>query len=65
MALSESTISELATIIDDAQRNAADIVKLTESQPAMDIADGYAVQAELSWRWQAACSTSILVPVLP
>ncbi len=54
MALSESTISELATIIDDARRNAADIVKLTDSQPAMDVADGYAVQAELCRRWQAA-----------
>jgi 2-oxo-3-hexenedioate decarboxylase len=54
MALSESTISELATIIDDAQRNAADIVKLTDSQPEMDVGDGYAVQAELSRRWQAA-----------
>ena len=54
MALSESTISELATIIDDAQRNAADIVKLTDGQPAMDVADGYAVQAELCRRWQAA-----------
>ena len=54
MALSESTISELATILDDAQRNAADIVKLTDSQPEMDVADGYAVQAELSRRWQAA-----------
>ena len=54
MALFESTISELATILDDAQRNAADIVKLTDSQPEMDVADGYAVQAELSRRWQAA-----------
>ena len=54
MALSESTISELATIIDDAQRNAADIVKLTDAQPDMDVSDGYAVQAELARRWQAA-----------
>ena len=54
MPLSESTISDLATIIDDAQRNAADIVKLTDSQPEMDVADGYAVQAELCRRWQAA-----------
>ena len=54
MALSESTISELATVIDDAQRNAADIVKLTDSQPEMDVADGYEVQAELCRRWQAA-----------
>lgn len=54
MALSESAISELATIIDDAQRNAADIVKLTDGHPEMDVADGYAVQTELSRRWQAA-----------
>jgi len=53
VALSESTISALANIVDDAQRNAADIVKLTDSQPEMDVADGYAVQAELCRRWQA------------
>ena len=46
-------ISELADIVDGAQRNAADIVKLTERQPDMDLADGYAVQAELARRWQA------------
>lgn len=53
MTLSESVIAELATIIDDAQQNAADIVKLTDDQPDMDIADGYAVQAALVRRWQA------------
>ena len=53
MALSASVISELADIVDDAQRNAADIVKLTEHQPDMDLDDGYAVQAELCRRWQA------------
>jgi 2-oxo-3-hexenedioate decarboxylase len=53
VALSASVISELADIVDDAQRNAAEIVKLTDAQPDMDIADGYAVQAELSRRWQA------------
>ena len=54
MALSAATIAELAGIIDDAQRNAADIVKLTDSQPDMDVADGYAVQAELCRRWVSA-----------
>ena len=54
MALSESTISEMATIIDDAQRDAADIAKLSDAQPDMDVADGYAVQAELARRWQAS-----------
>ena len=54
MALSESAISELATILDDARRNAADIVKLTDGHPEMEVADGYAVQTELSRRWQAA-----------
>ena len=54
MALSASVISDLAGVIDDAQRNAADIVKLTDSQPDMDVADGYAVQAELCRRWLAA-----------
>ncbi len=53
MALSASVISELADIVDYAQRNAAEIVKLTDAQPDMDIADGYAVQAVLSRRWQA------------
>jgi 2-oxo-3-hexenedioate decarboxylase len=53
VALSSAAVSELADIVDSAQRNAADIVKLTDSQPDMDIADGYAVQAELARRWQA------------
>ena len=53
MSLAASVIAELADIVDDAQRNAADIVKLTENQPDMDLADGYAVQAELCRRWQA------------
>jgi 2-oxo-3-hexenedioate decarboxylase len=53
VALSASVISELADIVDEAMRNAADIVKLTDHQPDMDIAYGYAVQTELSRRWQA------------
>jgi 2-oxo-3-hexenedioate decarboxylase len=53
VALSASVISELADIVDGAQRNAAEIVKLTEAQPDMDVADGYAVQAEICRRWQA------------
>ncbi|HEY7626775.1 MAG TPA: 2-oxo-3-hexenedioate decarboxylase [Ilumatobacteraceae bacterium] len=54
MALAEGVIGELAGIIDDAQRNAAEIAKLTDAHPEMDIADGYAVQAELCRRWQAS-----------
>lgn len=54
MPLSAQVIAELADIVDGAQRNAAEIVKLTDSHPDMDIADGYAVQAELCRRWQAA-----------
>ncbi len=53
MTLSASVISELATIVDSAQRSATEIVKLTDAQPDMDIADSYAVQAELCRRWQA------------
>ena len=53
VALSASVISELADVVDDAQRNATEIVKLTDGQPDMDVADGYAVQAELARRWQA------------
>ena len=53
MALSASVISELAGILDHAQRNATEIVKLTDAQPSMDVADAYAVQAELARRWQA------------
>jgi len=52
VALSASVISELATVVDDAQRNASEIVKLTDDQPEMDLADAYAVQAELLRRWQ-------------
>jgi 2-oxo-3-hexenedioate decarboxylase len=53
VALSATVISELADVVDAAQRNAADIVKLTDGQPDMDVEDGYAVQAELARRWQA------------
>jgi len=52
VALSASVISELATVVDDAQRNASEIVKLTDDRPEMDLADAYAVQAELLRRWQ-------------
>ena len=54
MALSEAVIADLAGILDQAQRTAVDVVKLTDSQPDMDVADGYAVQAELARRWQVA-----------
>ena len=54
MTLSASDISALADTVDAAQRDAADIVKLTDAHPDMDLADGYAVQAELLRRWQAA-----------
>jgi len=54
VTLSASDISDLADIVDAAQRDAADIVKLTDAHPDMDLADGYAVQAELLRRWQAA-----------
>jgi 2-oxo-3-hexenedioate decarboxylase len=54
VTLSASDIAEMATIVDDAQRNAADIVKLTDAHPEMSIADGYAVQDELLRRWQAS-----------
>ena len=53
MALNKSVISELADIVDDAQRNSREIVKLTDAHPLMDVADGYAVQAELERRWTA------------
>ncbi|HEY0520406.1 MAG TPA: 2-oxo-3-hexenedioate decarboxylase [Ilumatobacteraceae bacterium] len=53
MTLSPTTISGLADTVDSAIRNAADIVKLTDSEPDMDITDAYAVQAELARRWQA------------
>lgn len=54
MALSAEVIGELAGILDEAQRNAAEIVKLTDAHPDMDVADAYGVQAELCRRWQAA-----------
>ena len=53
MTLSASDISALADILDAAQRDAVDVVKLTDAHPGMDLADGYAVQAELCRRWQA------------
>jgi 2-oxo-3-hexenedioate decarboxylase len=52
LALPASVIAELATVVDDAQRNASEIVKLTDERPEMDLADAYAVQAELVRRWQ-------------
>jgi len=54
VALSASVISDLATVLDDAQQGATEIVKLTDGQPDMDLADAYAVQAELARRWQGS-----------
>ena len=57
MSLSSEVINQLADIVDAAQTNAADIVKLTDDFPTMNVADGYAVQDELLRRWQAAGRT--------
>jgi 2-oxo-3-hexenedioate decarboxylase len=54
VTLSATAINEMAGIVDAAQRDAAEIVKLTDAHPDMSIADGYAVQGELLRRWQAA-----------
>lgn len=54
MALTADSIKELATIVDNAQRTATEIAKLTDTHPEMDIGDAYAVQSELCRRWQAA-----------
>lgn len=55
--LSPSDINELADIVANAQDNAAEIVKLTDTYPTMTVADGYAVQDELLRRWSAAGRT--------
>jgi 2-oxo-3-hexenedioate decarboxylase len=54
VTLSATAINGMAGIVDAAQRDAAEIVKLTDAHPDMSIADGYAVQEELLRRWQAA-----------
>jgi 2-oxo-3-hexenedioate decarboxylase len=59
MALSPSLISSLADIVNEAQTTGREIVKLTDAQPDMDVADGYAVQAELLRRWEAAGRTRV------
>lgn len=52
--LDESAIATLTDRIEQAQRNAAPIPKLTDDYPGMTMNDGYAVQFELRRRWQAA-----------
>lgn len=54
MALSPTVVAELADIVQHAQDNAADIVKLTDTHPGLTVDDGYLVQAELLRRWTAA-----------
>ena len=54
MPLATSVISELADIVQDAQQNLREITKLTDLQPSMTVADGYAVQAELLRRWTSS-----------
>ena len=57
MSLSTEVICQLADIVDAAQTNVADIVKLTDDFPTMSVADGYAVQDELLRRWQTGGRT--------
>ena len=53
MALSPTVIAELAAHVDAAQSTGSEITKLTDAHPDMDVADGYAVQAELLRLWEA------------
>ncbi len=59
MALSTAIINELADLVDNAQSSASEIIKLTDTYPEMNVADGYAVQDELLRRWQAAGRTLV------
>ncbi len=54
MSLAPEVIVELTDIVDHAQVGAYEVTKLTDAQPDMDVADGYAVQDELLRRWEAS-----------
>ena len=53
MAMTTTTIEELATRVDDARRNASAITKLTSEHPEMTLAEGYAIQDALRARYIA------------
>jgi len=54
LTLTREDIVRLAERVEGAQRGAYAIPKLTDEYPAMTVADGYSVQAELRRRWIAA-----------
>ncbi len=53
MALAAPVIVEIANIVDDAQTSNSEIVQVTDAYPGMEMADAYAVQAELQRRWES------------
>lgn len=52
--LPQDAVTSLADLVQDSQARPCAIPRLTESHPAMTIADGYAVQSELRRRLSAA-----------
>jgi 2-oxo-3-hexenedioate decarboxylase len=53
MALSRSTIAELAAHLESAQLEARDVVKITDAHPGMDWNDAYDIQDEIRRRKEA------------
>jgi 2-oxo-3-hexenedioate decarboxylase len=53
MALSKSTIAELAAHLETAQLEARDVVKITDAHPDMDWKDAYDIQDEIKRRKEA------------
>lgn len=47
MKLNQNTIAELAELLENAELQAHDVVKITEAHPEMDWDDAYAIQAEI------------------
>lgn len=47
MKLNQNTIAELAEVLENAELQAHDVVKITEAHPEMDWDDAYAIQAEI------------------
>ena len=59
MALSKSTIAELAAHLESAQLEARDVVKITDAHPEMDWTDAYDIQDEIRRRKESRADPTV------
>ncbi len=53
MELSAATVTQIADVVDAAQRHGREMTKLTDTFPDLDVEGAYAVQGEICRRWEA------------